>query len=90
LIWSGYAEQIQEHFKTIDKGNRKSVGFILQQVAGHINKRARHKYTDDLQAGLIDFLNQFINPKLDDDEVEVLRAKSYKNDSKFQINAPSF
>jgi hypothetical protein len=68
--------------------NRKGRCFILQQVAGHVNKRARHYYTDQLRAGLIDFLNQFVTPEFDEEEEEHFRTIGYDIKSKCQIQPP--
>jgi hypothetical protein len=86
-IWSDYAEQIQQYYREV-KEDRGSRGFILQQVAGHVNKRARHLFKEELQAGLIDFLNQHIDPALNKEEEEFFREAGYDATSKFAIIAP--
>jgi hypothetical protein len=47
-IWRDYEQQITKHVENLTVDNRKGRCFILQQVAGHVNKRARHNYTDEL------------------------------------------
>jgi hypothetical protein len=87
-IWSGYAEQIQNYYSNIAKEDRETRGFVLQQVAGHINKRARHQHTDALREGLIDFLNKYIDPKFNEEEEEHLLRVGYDNDDEYKISAP--